>query len=133
MLFDRFSISIHDEVRYLVQSEDRHRAALALHITNLYTRAFFAYRLGINDLPQVDPYLCYTIFVTPSLSYHLPYTTFVTLSLLHYLCHTIFTALSLLHYLCHTIFVTLSLLHYLCYTISVTLSLLHYLCYTDCH
>lgn len=34
----RFCISIHDEVRYLVQSEDRYRAALALQITNLLTR-----------------------------------------------------------------------------------------------
>lgn len=34
----RFCISIHDEVRYLVQSEDRYRLALALQITNLLTR-----------------------------------------------------------------------------------------------
>ena len=34
----RFCISIHDEVRYLVREEDRHRAALALQITNLLTR-----------------------------------------------------------------------------------------------
>lgn len=34
----RFCISIHDEVRYLVKSEDRYRAALALQITNLLTR-----------------------------------------------------------------------------------------------
>ena len=49
----RFSISIHDEVRYLVASEDRYRAALALHITNLLTRSMFAYKIGMNDLPQV--------------------------------------------------------------------------------
>ncbi|CAH1254097.1 POLG [Branchiostoma lanceolatum] len=48
----RFCISIHDEVRYLVRSEDRHRAALALQITNLLTRSMFAFRLGMNDLPQ---------------------------------------------------------------------------------
>nr|CAG4643709.1 EOG090X00SQ [Lepidurus arcticus] len=48
----RFCISIHDEVRYLVQSEDRYRAALALQITNVWTRAMFAYQLGMNDLPQ---------------------------------------------------------------------------------
>lgn len=47
----RFSISIHDEVRYLVRDEDADRAALALHITNLLVRAMFAARLGINDLP----------------------------------------------------------------------------------
>lgn len=34
----RFCISIHDEVRYLVSSEDRYRAALALQIANLLTR-----------------------------------------------------------------------------------------------
>lgn len=34
----RFCISIHDEVRYLVCSEDRYRASLALQITNLLTR-----------------------------------------------------------------------------------------------
>ena len=34
----RFCISIHDEVRYLVQEGDRYRAALALQIANLLTR-----------------------------------------------------------------------------------------------
>ncbi|XP_069046788.1 DNA polymerase subunit gamma-1 isoform X2 [Lepisosteus oculatus] len=48
----RFCISIHDEVRYLVRSEDRYRAALALQITNLLTRCMFAYKLGMQDLPQ---------------------------------------------------------------------------------
>ncbi|XP_051546033.1 DNA polymerase subunit gamma-1 [Myxocyprinus asiaticus] len=48
----RFCISIHDEVRYLVQSEDRYRAALALQIANLLTRCMFAYKLGMKDLPQ---------------------------------------------------------------------------------
>ncbi|XP_072258819.1 DNA polymerase subunit gamma-1 [Pyxicephalus adspersus] len=48
----RFCISIHDEVRYLVSSEDRYRAALALQITNLLTRCMFAYKLGMQDLPQ---------------------------------------------------------------------------------
>ncbi|PIK41139.1 putative DNA polymerase subunit gamma-1-like [Apostichopus japonicus] len=48
----RFSISIHDEVRYLVKSEDRYKAALALQIANLLTRCMFAYKLGMNDLPQ---------------------------------------------------------------------------------
>ncbi|XP_028305588.1 DNA polymerase subunit gamma-1 [Gouania willdenowi] len=48
----RFCISIHDEVRYLVHSEDRYRAALALQITNLLTRSMFAYSLGMQDLPQ---------------------------------------------------------------------------------
>ncbi|XP_029288872.1 DNA polymerase subunit gamma-1 isoform X1 [Cottoperca gobio] len=48
----RFCISIHDEVRYLVRSEDRYRAALALQITNLLTRSVFAHALGMKDLPQ---------------------------------------------------------------------------------
>ncbi|KAM4573782.1 DNA polymerase subunit gamma-1 [Odontesthes bonariensis] len=48
----RFCISIHDEVRYLVRSEDRYRAALALQITNLLTRSVFAHALGMHDLPQ---------------------------------------------------------------------------------
>ncbi|XP_033491143.1 DNA polymerase subunit gamma-1 [Epinephelus lanceolatus] len=48
----RFCISIHDEVRYLVRSEDRYRAALALQITNLLTRSMFAHVLGMQDLPQ---------------------------------------------------------------------------------
>lgn len=49
----RFCISIHDEVRYLVKSEDRYRGSLALQISNLLTRCFFAFKLGMNDLPQV--------------------------------------------------------------------------------
>ncbi|KAJ8249452.1 hypothetical protein GJAV_G00235080 [Gymnothorax javanicus] len=48
----RFCISIHDEVRYLVRSEDRYRAALALQITNLLTRCMFSFKLGMVDLPQ---------------------------------------------------------------------------------
>lgn len=50
----RFSISIHDEVRYLVSSKDRYRAVLALQITNLLTRSMFARALGMNDLPMVS-------------------------------------------------------------------------------
>lgn len=50
----RFSISIHDEVRYLVSSKDRYRAVLALQITNLLTRSMFARALGMNDLPLVS-------------------------------------------------------------------------------
>uniref|UniRef100_A0A674EJE2 DNA polymerase subunit gamma-1 n=1 Tax=Salmo trutta TaxID=8032 RepID=A0A674EJE2_SALTR len=48
----RFCVSIHDEVRYLVRSEDRYRAALALQITNLLTRCMFTHALGMQDLPQ---------------------------------------------------------------------------------
>jgi DNA polymerase gamma 1 len=50
----RFMLSVHDEVRYLVKEEDRYRAALALQISNLWTRAIFSYKLGINDLPQAS-------------------------------------------------------------------------------
>ncbi|KAI8867817.1 hypothetical protein GQ42DRAFT_149150 [Ramicandelaber brevisporus] len=48
----RFMISVHDEVRYIVKDEDKYRAALALQISNLWTRAMFAYRMGFDDLPQ---------------------------------------------------------------------------------
>ncbi|RKP05714.1 DNA polymerase gamma, partial [Thamnocephalis sphaerospora] len=48
----RFMLSVHDEIRYLVKEEDQYRAALALQISNLWTRAIFSYKLGINDLPQ---------------------------------------------------------------------------------
>ncbi|TFY52060.1 hypothetical protein EVJ58_g10223 [Rhodofomes roseus] len=48
----RYLISVHDELRYLVKEEDRYRAALALQIANLWTRSLFAYRLGMDDLPQ---------------------------------------------------------------------------------
>ncbi|XP_070541785.1 DNA polymerase subunit gamma-1-like [Ptychodera flava] len=48
----RFSISIHDEVRYLVNSDDKYRAAMALQIANLLTRCMFAYKVGMHDLPQ---------------------------------------------------------------------------------
>lgn len=48
----RYLISVHDELRYLVSDEDRYRAALALQIANLWTRSLFAYKLGMDDLPQ---------------------------------------------------------------------------------
>lgn len=47
----RFCLSFHDEVRYLVKEDFKYRAALAMHLTNLLTRAFCSQRLGINDLP----------------------------------------------------------------------------------
>uniref|UniRef100_A0A182MJW0 DNA polymerase subunit gamma-1 n=1 Tax=Anopheles culicifacies TaxID=139723 RepID=A0A182MJW0_9DIPT len=40
----RFCLSFHDEVRYLVPERYAHHAALALHVTNLLTRAFCVYR-----------------------------------------------------------------------------------------
>nr|CAD7203241.1 unnamed protein product [Timema douglasi] len=48
----RFCLSFHDEVRYIVPTEHRYQAALAMHITNLLSRAFCSQRLGLNDLPQ---------------------------------------------------------------------------------
>ncbi|CAH2088262.1 unnamed protein product [Euphydryas editha] len=48
----RFCLSFHDEVRYLVPNEHRYKAALALQITNLFTRAFCSQRVGIHDLPM---------------------------------------------------------------------------------
>ncbi|TCD69541.1 DNA-directed DNA polymerase gamma mip1 [Steccherinum ochraceum] len=48
----RYLISVHDELRYLVKEEDKYRAALALQIANLWTRSLFAFKLGLDDLPQ---------------------------------------------------------------------------------
>lgn len=48
----RYCISIHDEIRYIVAEADVDRAALALHISNMYVRAAFAENLGMNDLPE---------------------------------------------------------------------------------
>lgn len=48
----RFCLSFHDEVRYLVPERFRYQSALAMHVTNLLTRAFCSVKLGINDLPQ---------------------------------------------------------------------------------
>ena len=47
----RFMISIHDEVRYLVRSEDRYKAALAFHLANLLVRAEVCAKLGLDNLP----------------------------------------------------------------------------------
>lgn len=47
----RYCISIHDEVRYIVAHEDVDRAAYALQLANLLTRAFFSHQLEIYDLP----------------------------------------------------------------------------------
>nr|BBE24807.1 DNA polymerase gamma, mitochondrial [Grifola frondosa] len=48
----RYLISVHDELRYLVKEEDQYRAALALQVANMWTRCLFAYKLGMDDLPQ---------------------------------------------------------------------------------
>ncbi|KAH6680813.1 DNA polymeras-like protein gamma [Halenospora varia] len=52
----RLAITVHDEIRYLVRNEDKYRAAMALQISNVWTRAMFAQQVGINDLPQSCAY-----------------------------------------------------------------------------
>ncbi|KAK5084179.1 DNA-directed DNA polymerase gamma mip1 [Exophiala xenobiotica] len=51
-IYARLSITVHDEIRYLVKEEDKYRAAMALQISNLWTRAMFSQQMGIDDLPQ---------------------------------------------------------------------------------
>ncbi|KAH6850052.1 DNA polymerase family A-domain-containing protein [Chaetomium sp. MPI-CAGE-AT-0009] len=48
----RLAITVHDEIRYLVQDHDKYRAAMALQVANLWTRVMFAQQVGIHDLPQ---------------------------------------------------------------------------------
>ncbi|KAJ6781542.1 hypothetical protein PWT90_08646 [Aphanocladium album] len=52
----RLAITVHDEIRYLVKNEDKYRAAMALQVANVWTRAIFAQQVGINDLPQSCAY-----------------------------------------------------------------------------
>ncbi|PHH90691.1 hypothetical protein CDD83_2912 [Cordyceps sp. RAO-2017] len=52
----RLAITVHDEIRYLVRDGDRYRAALALQVANVWTRAMFAQQAGIDDLPQSCAY-----------------------------------------------------------------------------
>lgn len=52
----RLAITVHDEIRYLVKDEDKYRAAMALQIANVWTRAMFAQQVGIDDLPQSCAY-----------------------------------------------------------------------------
>ena len=52
----RLAITVHDEIRYLVREEDRYRAAMALQVANVWTRAMFAQQMGIDDLPQSCAY-----------------------------------------------------------------------------
>lgn len=49
----RLCLSIHDEVRYLVGASDAHKTAMALQLSNLFTRALFSLEIGIPDLPMV--------------------------------------------------------------------------------
>ncbi|MCJ1314006.1 DNA-directed DNA polymerase gamma mip1 [Agyrium rufum] len=48
----RLALTVHDEIRYLVKSEDRYKTAMALQIANIWTRAIFSEQMGIQDLPQ---------------------------------------------------------------------------------
>ncbi|KFY00938.1 hypothetical protein V495_04976 [Pseudogymnoascus sp. VKM F-4514 (FW-929)] len=52
----RLAITVHDEIRYLVREEDKYRAAMALQVSNVWTRAMFSQQMGINDLPQSCAY-----------------------------------------------------------------------------
>lgn len=52
----RLAITVHDEIRYLVKEKDKYRAAMALQVANVWTRAMFAQQVGINDLPQSCAY-----------------------------------------------------------------------------
>ncbi|KAG7116852.1 DNA polymerase gamma like protein [Verticillium longisporum] len=52
----RLAITVHDEIRYLVKDDDKYRAAMALQVANVWTRAMFAQQVGINDLPQSCAY-----------------------------------------------------------------------------
>ncbi|CAL5870747.1 uncharacterized protein PFLUO_LOCUS4987 [Penicillium psychrofluorescens] len=52
----RLAITVHDEIRYLAKDEDKYRAALALQIANVWTRAIFSEQVGIDDLPQSCAY-----------------------------------------------------------------------------
>jgi DNA polymerase gamma 1 len=52
----RLAITVHDEIRYVVREEDKYRAAMALQVSNVWTRAMFSQQMGINDLPQACAY-----------------------------------------------------------------------------
>lgn len=47
----RLMITVHDELRYMSSDADTYRTALALQISNIWTRAMFCEQLGISDLP----------------------------------------------------------------------------------
>ncbi|KAI9667341.1 MAG: DNA-directed DNA polymerase gamma mip1 [Bathelium mastoideum] len=52
----RLALTVHDEIRYLVKEEDKYRAAMALQVANVWTRAMFSQQMGIDDLPQSCAY-----------------------------------------------------------------------------
>lgn len=52
----RLSLTVHDEIRYLVKEKDKYRATMALQVANVWTRAMFSQQMGINELPQSCAY-----------------------------------------------------------------------------
>ena len=52
----RLALTVHDEIRYLVKEEDKYKAAMALQVANVWTRAMFSQQMGIDDLPQSCAY-----------------------------------------------------------------------------
>jgi DNA polymerase gamma 1 len=52
----RLAITVHDEIRYLVKDKHKYKAAMALQVANVWTRAMFAQQMGINELPQSCAY-----------------------------------------------------------------------------
>ena len=52
----RLAITVHDEIRYLAKEEDKYKAAMALQVSNVWTRAMFSQQMGIHDLPQSCAY-----------------------------------------------------------------------------
>ena len=52
----RLAITVHDEIRYLCKEEDKYRVAMALQISNVWTRAMFSQQMGIDELPQSCAY-----------------------------------------------------------------------------
>lgn len=52
----RLAITVHDEIRYLVRDSDKYKAAMALQVANIWTRAMFSQQIGIDDLPQSCAY-----------------------------------------------------------------------------
>lgn len=52
----RLAITVHDEIRYIVHEDDKYKAAMALQVANIWTRAMFAQQVGIDDLPQSCAY-----------------------------------------------------------------------------
>ena len=52
----RLAITVHDEIRYMANTEDKYRTAMALQVANVWTRAMFSQQMGINDLPQSCAY-----------------------------------------------------------------------------